>query len=92
MSAPKAFSALCFDGVIRWFYPGEHETDRAMERWRKEKFSRRSRMETDDEVKARIKRHRPEVWALMNGDERGHKLDQVLKGFGLEPRKAVDDV
>ena len=93
MSSQKAYSRLnTYTGKIEWVYPGENINERYMKHLKDLRLNRRSRMETDDEVRRRVRKDHPEVWSKMMGDEKGHKLDQVLKHFDIGVRKAVDDV
>lgn len=65
-----------------WVYPGETPPGAAPKV--------RSRLETDDEVRARITVARP-WWGSSQVAYSGQKLDNMLKNIGLPPRKVIDE-
>ena len=83
MAEPKSkigFSTLR-GGQIVWVFPEDSKPEANP--------GKRSRLETDKEVKDRIKRCWPEMFYKMIGSEKAHQLDQILKHLGSE-RLSVD--
>lgn len=94
--APRPYSTLR-DGKIVWVYPGESLADRLNGRVRDAKLKFRSRLETDDEVRARLdaeikRRRQAEPWWIWFYPRNTSKdLDAELKGLGLPPRQMIDE-
>jgi len=85
-----AYSTLNVYGQIVWVYPGDSLRDRLEAKVRDFNYRLRSRTETDDEVRDRIKRHHPDMWKHMIGDERGPALDTILRYLGSR-RLEIDE-
>lgn len=77
---PRPYSTLTPDGRIVWVTPSDPPPARKL----------RSRMENDDEVRARIRAagHLPFGLSSVSGAV----LDSYLKMYGLTPRACVDEV
>lgn len=92
MAAPRAYSYLCpFTREIKWKFPGESSADQLTDQFKERNLKKRTRLETDSEVKERLKKSHLDIWNKMQGDESGHKLDQILKHFGLNGRLHIEE-
>jgi hypothetical protein len=78
---PRPYSRLNpATGRIEWVTPEEHAAGKP----------KRSRLESDDEVRARIRAAVP-PWDLPSDTLRGKQLDRELKRYNLPERRWFDE-
>lgn len=77
---PRPYSTCTPDGQIVWVMPSDPKPARKL----------RSRLENDDEVRARIRAAGHTPFGLSSA--RGNILDDYLRLYGLTARACVDEV